>query len=150
MYEINKDNNFNFYKSKNELGKNNNNSTNKEFNSEINEKQNLKIIKNFMDNIYIKLNKKFKNNIIDLLNKKKFIFRKEVIKYNKKVYINSIIEKSKREENGKKRRISKFRGVSKNGRGWQTIMMSKNNKSYLGTFYSEELAARIYDIESIK
>ena len=29
-------------------------------------------------------------------------------------------------------------------------MMYKKNKSYIGTYYSEELAARIYDIVSIK
>jgi len=29
-------------------------------------------------------------------------------------------------------------------------MMYKNNKPYIGTYYSEELAARIYDIVSIK
>ena len=29
-------------------------------------------------------------------------------------------------------------------------MMYKRNKSYIGTYYSEELAARIYDIVSIK
>ena len=29
-------------------------------------------------------------------------------------------------------------------------MRYKNNKSYIGTYYSEELAARIYDIVSIK
>ena len=29
-------------------------------------------------------------------------------------------------------------------------MMYKRNKSYIGTYYSEELAARIYDIISIK
>ena len=29
-------------------------------------------------------------------------------------------------------------------------MMFKKNKSYIGTFYSEKLAARIYDIVSIK
>ena len=29
-------------------------------------------------------------------------------------------------------------------------MMFKSNKPYLGTFYSEEVAARIYDIASLK
>ena len=77
--------------------------------------------------------------------------KNKVIRYNKKVYINSLInELKKRKRKGKKRRLSKYRGVSRNGNGWQAIMMSNKNKPYLGTFNSEELAARIYDIESIK
>ena len=58
------------------------------------------------------------------------------------------IKRKKRDVNYK--RISKFRGVSKNGSGWQVLMMFKNNKPYIGTYNSEELAARVYDIASIK
>ena len=49
-----------------------------------------------------------------------------------------------------RKRTSKYRGVSKNGIGWQVLMMHKNNKAYIGTYYSEKVAARIYDIASIK
>ena len=47
-------------------------------------------------------------------------------------------------------RSSKYRGVSKNGAGWQVLLMYNNNKPYIGTYRSEELAARIYDIASIQ
>ena len=47
-------------------------------------------------------------------------------------------------------RSSKYRGVSKNGNKWQVhIMINKKNK-YIGIYDSEEIAARIYDVESIK
>ena len=50
----------------------------------------------------------------------------------------------------KKRRRSIYRGVSKNGNNWQVIVYSKNNKGYIGVFKTQEIAARIYDIVSIK
>jgi hypothetical protein len=47
-------------------------------------------------------------------------------------------------------RSSKYRGVSKNGNKWQVhIMINKKNK-YIGIYDSEEIAARKYDLESIK
>ena len=58
--------------------------------------------------------------------------------------------KIKRKRDGNAIRGSKYRGVSQNGIGWQALMMSKNSKPYIGTYYSEEIAARIYDIASIK
>jgi len=45
---------------------------------------------------------------------------------------------------------SKYRGVSRNGNNWQVLIMINNKKYYLGNYYSEELAARIYDIHAIK
>lgn len=73
---------------------------------------------------------------------------------NKIVYINSYLMKpmiiKKHNKNGGKKRSSKYRGVSKNGNKWQAIMHSKDNKSYISTYSSEEDAARIYDIMSIK
>ena len=43
-----------------------------------------------------------------------------------------------------------YRGVSKNGSNWQVIMSSKDNKGYVGMYKTQEIAARIYDIVSIK
>ena len=95
------------------------------------------------------------NNNINLIEEELFGNHTKVIKHKKTVYVNKlalkekdIIKKNKR--NGNARRSSKYRGVSKNGIGWQTLMMCKNNKPYIGTYNSEELAARIYDIVSIK
>ena len=51
---------------------------------------------------------------------------------------------------GKGKRGSKYRGVSRNGKQWQVLIMFKNSKSYVGLFPSEELTARIYDILAIK
>lgn len=45
---------------------------------------------------------------------------------------------------------SKYRGVSRNGNNWQVLIMVNNKKYYIGSYRSEELAARIYDIHAIK
>ena len=50
----------------------------------------------------------------------------------------------------KKERSSKYRGVSKNGNKWQVLFMNHKNKNYINSYTSEEIAARIYDILSIK
>ena len=49
-----------------------------------------------------------------------------------------------------KKRSSKYRGVSKNGNKWQVLFMNHENKTYINSYTSEEVAARIYDILSIK
>jgi len=49
-----------------------------------------------------------------------------------------------------KPRRSIFRGVSKNGNLWQVSIMINKNKPYIGTYPSEDLAAKIYDILAIK
>ena len=46
---------------------------------------------------------------------------------------------------GRKQRSSKFRGVSKNGKHWQVLIMIKQKKRYIGNFNNEEEAAREYD-----
>lgn len=45
---------------------------------------------------------------------------------------------------------SKYRGVSRNGNSWQVLIMIKNKKYYIGSYPSEEIAAKIYDIAAIK
>ena len=50
----------------------------------------------------------------------------------------------------RKKTSSKYRGVSKNGNKWQVLIMKNNKKYYKGSYLSEEIAARIYDIMAIK
>ena len=50
----------------------------------------------------------------------------------------------------KNKRSSRYRGVSKNGNKWQVIVSSKFKKGYVGVYETQEIAARIYDIISIK
>ena len=45
---------------------------------------------------------------------------------------------------------SNYRGVSRNGSNWQVLIMVNNKRYYIGSYYCEELAARIYDIHAIK
>ena len=56
----------------------------------------------------------------------------------------------KPKKTGEKSRKSRYRGVSKNGNKWQTIISSKHFKGYVGIYLTEEIAARVYDIISIK
>ena len=85
----------------------------------------------------------------------------KVLKNNKVVYVNTYLlnsystSKNIKKLNkiafiGRNKRSSKYRGVSKNGNQWQVLMMLNKNKSYIGSYPSEELAARIYDILAIK
>ena len=115
-----------------------------------------KIMKNINEN-NIKNNNTKLNTFIENNNfnyRKKLINKKEkVMRNNKKVYIYKSLVKEKKEKKikiGKNKRSSIYRGVSKNGYGWQVLMMHNRNKSYIGTYYSEKAAAIIYDIASIK
>jgi hypothetical protein len=85
----------------------------------------------------------------------------KVFKNKKVVYINSCLLNSytysKNLKKAKKvtfigttKRSSRFRGVSKNGNQWQVVMMHQKDKIYGGCYSSEENAARIYDILTIK
>ena len=85
----------------------------------------------------------------------------KVMKNNKVVYINSNLDNSfSPSKNLKKlnkiifidrgKRGSKYRGVSRNGNQWQVLIMLHKSKSYVGTYSTEEIAARIYDILAIK
>ena len=44
---------------------------------------------------------------------------------------------------------SRFRGISKIGKKWQVLMMVFKKKRYVGSYVSDEEAARIYDQYSI-
>lgn len=83
----------------------------------------------------------------------------KLMKNNKVVFANNIdsfskIRKKEKErivfKIRKRKRGSKYRGVSKNGRKWQVLMMFHRSMFYIGTYSSEELAARVYDILAIK
>ena len=85
----------------------------------------------------------------------------KVLKNNKVVYVNSSLLNSyhtyknlkfvnKESMPGKSKRGSKYRGVSRNGNQWQVLIMKDKSKSYVKTYSSEYIAARVYDILSIK
>jgi hypothetical protein len=76
-------------------------------------------------------------------NKKKFFFIKKITDR----------EKEAAEERSKKKYIyrgSKYRGVSRNGKTWQVLIMINRNKNYIGNFKSEVEAARAYDEYAMK
>ena len=70
------------------------------------------------------------------------------------IYINKLLLKPKNTKKDiipkEKKRNSIYRGVSKNGNKWQVIIYSKYCKKYIGLYKTQEIAARIYDIISIK
>jgi len=128
------------------------------------EKKRSLIGNNFTDNNNKIKSKYFciKKNII-----KKHIFNLQtnndvkVLKNNKVVYINKNILNKHSAVRGiknikknnfiiRKKRSSKYRGVSLNGNKWQVLIMINNKKNFVGNYPSEELAARIYDIQAIK
>jgi len=85
----------------------------------------------------------------------------KVLKNNKVVYINKNILNKNSAVRGiknikkinfiiRKKRSSKYRGVSINGNKWQVLIMINKKKNFFGNYPSEELAARIYDIKAIK
>lgn len=130
-----------------------NNCTNNEKNNFKEKEINYENIKNIINNNNVNINGFRLNNNNEINNAELSGNIKKVIKNRKTVYINKLFDKKitkikKRE--GKGKRTSKYRGVSQNGIGWQAIMMCKRSKPYIGTFNSEEIAARIYDIVSIK
>ena len=70
-------------------------------------------------------------------------------------YIKKITDKEKEagEEKKLKKYIyrgSKYRGVSRNGKTWQVLIMVNRNKNYFGNFKSEDEAAKKYDEYAMK
>ena len=62
-----------------------------------------------------------------------------------------INKKTKKKDVTKKRlRKSMYRGVTKNGKKYQVIISFKRNSRYYGVYPTDEIAARAYDIISIK
>ena len=132
----------------NKIAINNNNSIDF-INAQKTSKTNQKYKKNF---IVKKTGGKYVNHINNNNNEVK------VFKNKKVVYVNSILLNSSKNLKkvkkvafiGRTKRNSRFRGVSKNGNQWQVLITYHKNKTYAGCYASEEIAARIYDILSIK
>ena len=102
-----------------------------------------------------------KNQNTILLNKK--TQREEIIKNEslllnnkKKIFLIKKITDRKKEAAEEKKlkkyiyRGSKYRGVSRNGKTWQVLIMINRNKNYIGNFKSEEEAAKAYDEYAMK
>ena len=47
-------------------------------------------------------------------------------------------------------KMSKYRGVTKNRKKWQVYISIKRKNVYLGSYSSEVIAAKIYDLMAIK
>lgn len=66
------------------------------------------------------------------------------------------IKNKKRKYNMKKNifkvitKISKFKGVTRNKKNWQAYIRINNKNTYLGSYKSEIIAAKIYDLMAIK
>lgn len=122
---------------------------------------------NFFNIINIKGEEKQKNNYFNeksdtsLLNLEENSNEIKVLKNHKAVYVNNYLlntpttSKKLKKLNkiafiGRSKRGSRFRGVSKNGNQFQVLIMQNKGKSYIGSYNSEEYAARVYDILAIK
>ena len=77
----------------------------------------------------------------------------KIKKNNKIVFMNKNLINKKTKKNDitiKKLRKSMYRGVTKNGKKYQVIISYKKNIRYYGVYPTDEIAARAYDIISIK
>ena len=113
-------------------------------------------------------NNEKQKNIFKIMNKNNANNKSEIKKNDEKILINNkyvyahpneidLFPYSNIYRNPKKiifvgvgKRSSKYRGVSKNGNQWQVLIMVNKSKTYIGTYSSESIAARIYDIIAIK
>lgn len=125
---------------------------------------NITKIPNHSDNENDKKKKK-KKNLFSVFKTNDFQQKRDndikVFKNKKIVYVNNFMLNSyyssknlKKVKNvafiRKTERNSRYRGVSKNGNHWQVLFTNKTKKSYISSYTSEEVAARIYDILDIK
>ena len=97
------------------------------------------------------LKNEIKSNInIEIKNNNQYTIElKENAKYLKiKHESNNIINKKKK--NKFKIKLSRYKGVSKNKKKWQSYIWFNGKNNYLGTYNSEKIAAKIYDIMAIK
>ena len=153
---------FNIENYKENINVNNDNFNSTDSSNSTNLSNNSAVKKTIYFNVYHNKNEKPKKD-----GRKKNIYQTEnnneikVLKNNKVVYVNTFLlnsyttSKNIKKLNkiafiGRNKRSSRYRGVSKNGNQWQVLMMINKNKSYIGSYPSEELAARIYDILALK
>ena len=83
----------------------------------------------------------------------------KILRNNKFVFVNNInsdqyfkynIRKNSKSKYKKSINGSKYRGVSKNGNKWQVLLTNDKIKYYFGNYNSQEVAAKIYDLFSLK
>ena len=76
----------------------------------------------------------------------------KIKKHNKIIFTNkyNVVLKNNSIKKPSKNRNSIYRGVSKNGNKWQTIICFKKKVEYIGLYNTQEIAARVYDFISIK
>ena len=107
--------------------------------TEISKLENVKD-NNFIENNYGKKNAEYNNKLVYSNSKETDLYHySNDFEQSKKIFLIDV-----------GRRRSKYKGVSKNGNQWQVLVMINKNKSYVGTYPTEDLAARIYDIFVIK
>eukprot|EP00347_Sterkiella_histriomuscorum_P003222 403365125 len=68
-----------------------------------------------------------------------------IVKSKPKFEPNSVYSDARRQSN----RGSQFRGVSRNGKKWQVMIMGKSKKQYIGAIEDESEAALIYDWHAV-
>ena len=112
-----------------------------------NQKINVDQMNSNKKNIFLEEMMNMNSNEIKVMKNNKIVYANNIDSFSK---INKIRNKKYLFEIRKRNRGSKYRGVSKNGNQWQVLIMFRNSKSYIGTYSSEELAARVYDISAIK
>ena len=139
----------------------NNNSTDMSNSTPIPNNDSIIKKKNYFNVTHIKNEKSKKKENKKIISQSENNNEIKVLKNNKVVYVNTFLlnsystSKNIKKLNkitfiGRNKRSSQYRGVSKNGNQWQVLMMINKNKSYIGSYPSEELAARIYDILALK
>ena len=116
--------------------------------------------KNYMNKIknFNSINNKYKfssddtdiNNGIKVLKNKKQVYINNRYLLNSYSASKSLKKYKKCKFEIRKKTSSNYRGVSKNGNKWQVLIMINKKTCYIGSYISEEIAAKIYDILAIK